>query len=234
MFLANAHITLTDHLKSGPRLKLERNPSCTLTLPAVKTTKTCQRSTLPLPAPIINPVKKNALLINGMQFWFLSHPLSQPNRLFYPRGAAYSDYRAWGNVGYGVWVSVSEKSFNDYQSYFHDNPENVVYFGMICNWLPLMKPTPSACTAMSLPSPTTDVLRCNCIKVAKSADTRLLSRHRIYRSTGKDRGGIRCRLLRAKWQTSLYWTKPCPTAPARSCNCRKPARRRACCGKLSA
>ena len=35
-----------------------------------------------------------------------------------------------------MWVSVSEKSFNDYQSHFHDNPENVVYFGMICNWLP--------------------------------------------------------------------------------------------------
>ncbi len=37
---------------------------------------------------------------------------------------------------YGVWVSVSKKSFNDYQGDFHDNPENVVYFGMICNWLP--------------------------------------------------------------------------------------------------
>ena len=37
---------------------------------------------------------------------------------------------------YGVWVSVSEKSFNDYQSDFHDNPENVVYFGRICNRLP--------------------------------------------------------------------------------------------------
>ncbi|MBF1270379.1 MAG: DUF2199 domain-containing protein [Neisseria sp.] len=37
---------------------------------------------------------------------------------------------------YGVWVSVSEKSFNDYKSHFHDNSENVVYFGMICNWLP--------------------------------------------------------------------------------------------------
>lgn len=37
---------------------------------------------------------------------------------------------------YGVWVSVSEKSFNDYQSDFHNNPENVVYFGRICNWLP--------------------------------------------------------------------------------------------------
>ncbi|HHK5570627.1 DUF2199 domain-containing protein [Neisseria lactamica] len=37
---------------------------------------------------------------------------------------------------YGVWVSVSEKSFNDYQSHFHDNPENAVYFGMICNRLP--------------------------------------------------------------------------------------------------
>lgn len=31
---------------------------------------------------------------------------------------------------------------------------------------PLTNPTPSACTAMSLPSPTTDVPCCNCIKAA--------------------------------------------------------------------
>lgn len=67
---------------------------------------------------------------------------------------------------YGVWVSVSEKSFNDYQSHFHDNPENVVYFGMICNRCPLMKPTPSVCIVMSLPNPMVNALCCNFIKAA--------------------------------------------------------------------
>jgi hypothetical protein len=34
---------------------------------------------------------------------------------------------------YGVWVSLSEKSFNEYRSGFENNIEGKVYFGTICN-----------------------------------------------------------------------------------------------------
>ena len=66
----------------------------------------------------------------------------------------------------GVWVSVSEKSFNDYQSHFHDNPGNVVYFGMICNWLPPYETDTFGLHCNVVTHPTTDVLCCNCIKAA--------------------------------------------------------------------
>lgn len=37
------------------------------------------------------------------------------------------------NLDYGVWVSLSEKSFNEYKSDFKDNVEGKTYFGMISN-----------------------------------------------------------------------------------------------------
>ena len=34
---------------------------------------------------------------------------------------------------YGVWVSVSEKSFNEYKSNYNTQTEEKIYFGIICN-----------------------------------------------------------------------------------------------------
>jgi hypothetical protein len=40
---------------------------------------------------------------------------------------------ACDDLDYGIWVSLSEKSFNEYKSEFKDNKEGRVYFGMISN-----------------------------------------------------------------------------------------------------
>jgi hypothetical protein len=40
------------------------------------------------------------------------------------------------NLEYGVWVSLSEKSFNDYKSDFKNNVEEKTYFGIISNDIP--------------------------------------------------------------------------------------------------
>lgn len=36
---------------------------------------------------------------------------------------------------YGVWVSLSEKSFNDYRAHFRDDQHEATYFGFLCNSL---------------------------------------------------------------------------------------------------
>ena len=38
-------------------------------------------------------------------------------------------------LDYGLWVSLSEKSFLDYQAHFTDDNYEAVYFGWICNTL---------------------------------------------------------------------------------------------------
>lgn len=39
-------------------------------------------------------------------------------------------------LDYGVWVSLSETSFLDYNENFHNENHEVVYFGWLSNWLP--------------------------------------------------------------------------------------------------
>ena len=40
------------------------------------------------------------------------------------------------NLEYGVWVSVSEKSFNEYKSFFQSGDNDAVYFGYLCSQIP--------------------------------------------------------------------------------------------------
>ncbi|GGK83149.1 DUF2199 domain-containing protein [Rufibacter glacialis] len=37
------------------------------------------------------------------------------------------------NLDYGLWVSVSEKTFHDYQEHYHDEQYETSYFGYVCN-----------------------------------------------------------------------------------------------------
>lgn len=39
-------------------------------------------------------------------------------------------------LNYGVWVSLSEKSFNDYKGEFKKGNKDVTYFGFLCNNIP--------------------------------------------------------------------------------------------------
>ena len=40
------------------------------------------------------------------------------------------------NLSYGVWVSLSEKSYNDYKKNFENESHTVTYFGYLCNQIP--------------------------------------------------------------------------------------------------
>ena len=40
------------------------------------------------------------------------------------------------NLDYGIWVSLSEKSFNEYEDDFDNDTEEKTYFGMISNDIP--------------------------------------------------------------------------------------------------
>ncbi|PSG90808.1 DUF2199 domain-containing protein [Aurantibacter aestuarii] len=40
------------------------------------------------------------------------------------------------DLDYGIWVSLSEKSFNEYKSEFKNNIDGKTYFGMISNEIP--------------------------------------------------------------------------------------------------
>jgi hypothetical protein len=37
------------------------------------------------------------------------------------------------SLGYGIWVSLSEKNFNDYTEHFEDNDYEATYFGFLCS-----------------------------------------------------------------------------------------------------
>ena len=47
---------------------------------------------------------------------------------------------------YGIWVSLSEKSFTDYKEHYHDHNHEATYFGYICNTIP------GYLSTMSIPS----------------------------------------------------------------------------------
>ncbi len=40
------------------------------------------------------------------------------------------------DLDYGIWVSLSEKSYEEYAAEFKNNTEGKTYFGMICNDIP--------------------------------------------------------------------------------------------------
>ena len=40
------------------------------------------------------------------------------------------------NLDYGVWVSLSKKSFDDYSEHFKTGNQDVVYFGYLCSKIP--------------------------------------------------------------------------------------------------
>lgn len=45
------------------------------------------------------------------------------------------------DLHYGLWVSVSEKSYNDYSAHYNDTDYITTYFGRICNSIPRYKDT---------------------------------------------------------------------------------------------
>ena len=52
------------------------------------------------------------------------------------------------DLDYGVWVSLSEKSFNDYQANFDNKNHETAYFGYLCNDIPGYESTLSIPTSV--------------------------------------------------------------------------------------
>ena len=40
------------------------------------------------------------------------------------------------DLDYGVWVSLSESSFNDYDAHYKDDEHEAMYFGWLCSSIP--------------------------------------------------------------------------------------------------
>jgi hypothetical protein len=47
------------------------------------------------------------------------------------------------DLHYGVWVSLSEKSFRDYKDHFQDDNHKAMYFGYLSSWIPNYEDTTS-------------------------------------------------------------------------------------------
>ena len=52
------------------------------------------------------------------------------------------------DLDYGIWVSLSEKSFNDYVEHYNDNNHEGQYFGWLCNNIPPYEETMSIPTTV--------------------------------------------------------------------------------------
>ena len=52
------------------------------------------------------------------------------------------------DLNYGVWVSLSEKSYNDYSTNFGSNEGDITYFGYLCNAIPEYEDTTSIHTTV--------------------------------------------------------------------------------------
>src|SRR4051812_29444257 len=50
------------------------------------------------------------------------------------RAVLFQKVKGWAEpLQYGIWVSLSEKSFNDYRDHFDSDFHEATYFGYLCN-----------------------------------------------------------------------------------------------------
>ena len=77
--------------------------------------------------------KKNMAELSE-DFCIIRHP-EQTDR-FIRTTMTFQIVDACEDLDYGIWVSVSEKTFDDYKADFKNNIEGKTYFGRICNEIP--------------------------------------------------------------------------------------------------
>lgn len=88
---------------------------------------------------LLNKVDKKQLAELSSDFCIIKYP-EQTDR-FIRTYMRMQINDACDDLDYGIWVSVSEKTFNEYKSEFHHNTEGRTYFGRICNDIPDYKET---------------------------------------------------------------------------------------------
>jgi hypothetical protein len=82
----------------------------------------------------LNDTDKNEIAEISSDFCIIRHP-EQTDR-FIRAVMTIQINDACENLEYGLWVSLSEKSYVDYEEYFKKDREEKTYFGTICNEVP--------------------------------------------------------------------------------------------------
>lgn len=67
-------------------------------------------------------------------FCIISHPNQTDHFIRVVLNQKINDFSE--TLQYGVWVSLSEKSFNDYKEYYNSTDHLTIYFGYLCNQIP--------------------------------------------------------------------------------------------------
>lgn len=80
---------------------------------------------------------KNNIAELTEDFCIIRHP-EQTDR-FIRTTMTFKIMDACENLDYGIWVSVCEKTFEEYKADFKNNIEGKTYFGRICNEIPEYK-----------------------------------------------------------------------------------------------
>jgi hypothetical protein len=88
----------------------------------------------PLPYDILTDKEKTEIAEIDDNFCVIKH--SDQTDRFIRATLKMQINNACENLDYGIWVSLSEKSFNDYKAEFKNNADGKSYFGTICNEIP--------------------------------------------------------------------------------------------------
>lgn len=83
---------------------------------------------------ILSDQDKNEIAEISEDFCIINHP-EQTDR-FIRAVMTLQVNDACEDLDYEIWVSLSEKSFDDYKSTFKSEAEEKIYFGTICNKIP--------------------------------------------------------------------------------------------------
>ena len=80
---------------------------------------------------VLSDADKKQLAVLSDDFCIISYP-DQTDR-FIRTVLTIPIINSCEKLDYGIWVSVGEKSFNDYKENFQNEASEPIYFGMICN-----------------------------------------------------------------------------------------------------
>lgn len=98
--------------------------------------------------PFLDDEDKEKITELSSDFCVVEHE-DQTNR--YIRAVMYQKVNDYcDELHYGVWVSLSEKNFNDYKANFNNDEHEAIYFGYLCNSLPAYESTLSIHTNVEL------------------------------------------------------------------------------------
>lgn len=82
----------------------------------------------------LSETEKEEIAVLSDDFCIIRHPDQTDRFIRVVLNQKIIDFPA--TLQYGVWVSLSEKSFNDYKEHYNSTQHLTTYFGYLCNQLP--------------------------------------------------------------------------------------------------